>query len=176
MPITLDNLDAAFTYHPWSEDQVAKGKPIRAAAKAAAKAVLELQKSVCDLHSAIDASAPVSSDAPKSELALTAKERRKLALAFTEKLIQEEIAVQGIISALGQIVMIANAAITFEAAELQPMDPAEAHSERAEDGSVVVKATIQADVSAEDAVKILEPVISHLTGGENKDERPQVTD
>lgn len=70
---------------------------------------------------------------------------------------------------ISETVMKANSAITFEAAELSPADT---HSEV----TIVVKATIPADVSAEDAVKLLEPVISHITGSESKDAHPQVTD
>lgn len=167
MPITLENFDAAFTYHPWNEDQVAKGKPIRAAAKAAAKALLEFQKSVCDLHSAIDASAPSPSDESKSDLARAARDRRKASLDMVEHWIEQEERVQQIIGGLGQIVMIANAAITFEAAELQPMDPAEAHSERENPPQPEIPKLIAMDTSI-----IVEPADEP----ESKDERPQVTE
>ena len=38
--LSLDNVEHAFTYHPWNEDQQRRGKEVTAALIAAAKAII----------------------------------------------------------------------------------------------------------------------------------------
>jgi hypothetical protein len=86
MSITKENLDEVFTFHKWTDEQVARGTAIRAAAKELAKAILD--------------SAPAQP--PKGsvyDLLVLADERRQAALEM-----------------VSDTVMKANAAITFETA------------------------------------------------------------
>lgn len=100
MAITAENLDEVFTFHQWSPEQVAKGNAIRAAAKEFAKAILASQP-------------PSSPPAPVNDLLELAARRREQALEM-----------------VSDTVMKANAAITFEAAQLVPIPPELAHTER----------------------------------------------
>lgn len=105
MAITLENLDDVFTFHKWSPEQVERGNAIRAAAKELAKAIIL--------------------SAPDSYAILGKNEH--VALSLRELAIERR---QCALEMVSEVVMKANSAITFEAANLEPIAPVDAHSER----------------------------------------------
>ncbi len=143
--VTLQNLDDVHKYHKWAPEQVDRGNAIRAAAENLSRAylmrspsttILDLKATLVDAIEKSGEGAP----APSSDLRDLAARRRakaiKMACALREPgtlmgvyaLSQDEI--QDEIDAVCLTVMVANSAITFEAARLEPIAPADAHSER----------------------------------------------
>lgn len=127
--ITLENLEDVFTYHEWSPEQRACGNALRAAAKELCRGILERQPydTLIEDHEvfcqAIRDSAIVP-PAEKTELYAYAQNRRQRALKCaidifpSLKYLEHEEAQQNFMSSVNEIVMIANSAITFEAAQL----------------------------------------------------------
>lgn len=121
-PIISDEtlLDDLFTYHAWSPEQVAKGNAIRAAAKELSRITIAQELASRAFLAAIKASAPdetqpAATGDVQTKLRALAALRRKKAIKEAERHVKADFP-QYCIEHFAEIVMLANSAITFEAA------------------------------------------------------------